>query len=144
MREIVACTESRPALLQPALVGFATRCQLSPGTVEGVGCGVRWAATLDATRVPMATAPMAKAVSVIASLWERRIDGPVGWRYRCELPPVRIMAAQSARAPAAGSRDVLRVDVYIDRRIHRATSVAYSWCGLGQKERPVSLVSEEG
>ena len=33
MREIIACTESSPALLHPIRVGFATRCHVSPGNV---------------------------------------------------------------------------------------------------------------
>src|SRR5688500_8682066 len=37
MREIVDCTESRPALFHPMRVGSATRCQVSPGNVALTG-----------------------------------------------------------------------------------------------------------
>ena len=64
MREIVAWTESRPALLQPARVGSGTRCHVSPGNVAATG----WAMTalaLGAPRPAFQPAPRVKATNVM-------------------------------------------------------------------------------
>src|SRR5438094_9387431 len=58
MREIIACTESSPALRHPIRVGSATRCQVSPGKVAGAGCAAEAIATgvafRDQTRAAVA------------------------------------------------------------------------------------------